>query len=131
MVCVLSISVDSVPMIIVVPCLRRATAVNYTDADEDAEKMLNFMDEVCPASVGERLCAHKFKAEEAVGPDGKPRNEDEDWVATHIGRGNCSAVLNQALLITFTRDSTSTIPSKSYRSIGNSRHFRLTSYLCY
>ncbi|KAK8845597.1 hypothetical protein IAR55_006313 [Kwoniella newhampshirensis] len=53
-----------------VPCLRRATAVNYTDADEDAEKLMSFMDE----------------ADEAPGPDGKPRNEDEDWVATHIGR---------------------------------------------
>lgn len=30
-----------------VPCLRRATAINYTDADEDAEKLLSFMDEVC------------------------------------------------------------------------------------
>lgn len=29
-----------------VPCLRRATAVNYTDADEDAEKILSFLDEV-------------------------------------------------------------------------------------
>ncbi|RXK39083.1 preconditioning-inducible protein [Tremella mesenterica] len=54
-----------------VPCLRRATAINYTDADEDAEKLMSFMDE----------------AEEAPGPDGKPRKaEDEDWVATHIGR---------------------------------------------
>ncbi|WWD22545.1 hypothetical protein CI109_107038 [Kwoniella shandongensis] len=53
-----------------VPCLRRATAVNYTDADEDAEKLMSFMDE----------------ADEAPGPDGKPRNDDEDWVATHIGR---------------------------------------------
>ncbi|WVQ80953.1 hypothetical protein IAT38_003060 [Cryptococcus sp. DSM 104549] len=53
-----------------VPCLRRATAINYTDADEDAEKLLSFMDE----------------ADEEVGPDGKKRNEDDDWVATHIGR---------------------------------------------
>lgn len=29
-----------------VPCLRRATAVDYTDADEDAEKLLSFLDEV-------------------------------------------------------------------------------------
>jgi len=29
-----------------VPCLRRATAINYTDADEDAEKLLSFLDEV-------------------------------------------------------------------------------------
>lgn len=38
-----------------VPCLRRATAVNYTDADEDAEKLLSFLDEVrsimCTCSI--------------------------------------------------------------------------------
>jgi ubiquitin-like-conjugating enzyme ATG3 len=27
------------------------------------------------------------QAEEAPGPDGKPKDGDEDWVATHIGRG--------------------------------------------
>ncbi|WVO16782.1 hypothetical protein L204_104466 [Cryptococcus depauperatus] len=52
-----------------VPCLRRAEAVDYTNADEDAEKLLSFLDE----------------AEEASGPNGKKR-EDEEWVATHIGR---------------------------------------------
>jgi len=45
-----------------VPCLRRATAINYTDDDEDAEKLLSFMDEA-----------------EAAQPD-------EEWVATHLGR---------------------------------------------
>lgn len=45
-----------------VPCLRRATALDYTDNDEDAEKLLNFMDE----------------AEVADG--------DDEWVATHFGR---------------------------------------------
>ena len=30
----------------IVPCLRRATAINYTDADEDAEKLMSFLDEV-------------------------------------------------------------------------------------
>ena len=30
----------------VVPCLRRATAINYTDADGDAEKLMSFLDEV-------------------------------------------------------------------------------------
>ncbi|KAL7418686.1 E2-like enzyme [Cryptotrichosporon argae] len=48
-----------------VPCLRRATAINYTDADEDAEKLLSFLDD----------------AEAAPGPGG-----EDDWVATHIGR---------------------------------------------
>ncbi|TXT16058.1 hypothetical protein VHUM_00561 [Vanrija humicola] len=45
-----------------VPCLRRATALNYTDDDEDAEKLLNFLDEA-----------------EVADPD-------DEWVATHIGR---------------------------------------------
>lgn len=29
-----------------VPCFRRATSLNYTDADEDAERLLSFLDEV-------------------------------------------------------------------------------------
>lgn len=29
-----------------VPCLRRAATIDYTDADEDAEKLLSFLDEV-------------------------------------------------------------------------------------
>ncbi|ORX34825.1 autophagocytosis associated protein [Kockovaella imperatae] len=60
-----------------VPCLRRATAVNYTDADEDAEKLMSFLDE----------------AEEAAGPDGKGKEEDE-WVATHIGRKSEPSAIN-------------------------------------
>lgn len=44
-----------------VPCLRRATSLAYTDADEDAERMV---------SVGE-----------GVGADG-----GDDWVETHAGR---------------------------------------------
>lgn len=53
-----------------VPCLRRAATVNYTDADEDAEKLMSFLDE----------------QDEAPGPDDKKRDDDE-WVTTHIGRG--------------------------------------------
>lgn len=44
-----------------VPCLRRATSLAYTDADEDAERLLNFGD-----SSG--------------GDDG------DEWVETHSGR---------------------------------------------
>lgn len=44
-----------------VPCLRRATSLAYTDADEDAERMV---------SVGD-----------SGGPDG-----GDDWVETHTGR---------------------------------------------
>ncbi|WVF65955.1 hypothetical protein IAT40_000693 [Kwoniella sp. CBS 6097] len=51
-----------------VPCLRRATDL-YSDADEDAEKLLNFMDD----------------AEEAPAPGAK-KGEDDEWVATHFGR---------------------------------------------
>jgi ubiquitin-like-conjugating enzyme ATG3 len=39
--------------------------MNYTDADEDTEKLLSFLEE----------------AEEA--------NPDEEWVATHLGRRKC------------------------------------------
>jgi ubiquitin-like-conjugating enzyme ATG3 len=52
-----------------VPCLRRATSLAYTDADEDAERMLSFAD-----SPG-------------------PGNDAEDWVETHAGR---KSTLNSA-----------------------------------
>lgn len=45
-----------------VPCLRRATSLAYTDADEDAERLLNFGD---ISSTG---------------------NEVDEWVETHAGR---------------------------------------------
>ncbi|WRT63801.1 uncharacterized protein IL334_000726 [Kwoniella shivajii] len=48
-----------------VPSLRRAAALDYTDQDEDAEKLLSFLDEA---------------------DEDKPKNDDDDWVATHIGR---------------------------------------------
>lgn len=44
-----------------VPCLRRATSLAYTDADEDAERLLNFGD----SAAGE---------------------EADEWVETHAGR---------------------------------------------
>ncbi|KAE9403910.1 hypothetical protein BT96DRAFT_989892 [Gymnopus androsaceus JB14] len=44
-----------------VPCLRRATSLAYTDADEDAERLLNFGD----SSAGE---------------------DADEWVETHSGR---------------------------------------------
>lgn len=43
------------------PCLRRATSLAYTDADEDAERLLNF-------------------GESSTGGDG------DEWVETHAGR---------------------------------------------
>lgn len=42
------------------PCLRRATALAYTDADEDAEKLLSF--------------------------DGDSGGKEDEWVQTHAGR---------------------------------------------
>ncbi|KAL0956765.1 hypothetical protein HGRIS_002885 [Hohenbuehelia grisea] len=45
-----------------VPCLRRATSLAYTDADEDAERLLSF------------------------GDSSSPGDEGEDWVETHAGR---------------------------------------------
>jgi ubiquitin-like-conjugating enzyme ATG3 len=45
-----------------VPCLRRATSLAYTDADEDAERLLNFGDS---SGTG---------------------NEADEWVETHAGR---------------------------------------------
>ncbi|KAI0066007.1 hypothetical protein BV25DRAFT_1820853 [Artomyces pyxidatus] len=45
-----------------VPCLRRATSLAYTDADEDAERLLSFGD---GSAAG---------------------GEAEDWVETHAGR---------------------------------------------
>jgi ubiquitin-like-conjugating enzyme ATG3 len=45
-----------------VPCLRRATSLAYTDADEDAERLLSFGDS------------------SATG------NEADEWVETHAGR---------------------------------------------
>jgi hypothetical protein len=34
-----------------VPCLRRANALAYTDAEEDSERLLNFMDDVSSGFV--------------------------------------------------------------------------------
>lgn len=45
-----------------VPCLRRATSLAYTDADEDAERLLSFADGAGPAQDG------------------------DEWVETHAGR---------------------------------------------
>ncbi|KDR67538.1 hypothetical protein GALMADRAFT_147081 [Galerina marginata CBS 339.88] len=45
-----------------VPCLRRATSLAYTDADEDAERLLSFADSSTPSAEG------------------------DEWVETHAGR---------------------------------------------
>ena len=45
-----------------VPCLRRATSLAYTDADEDAERLVSFADSSAPTAEG------------------------DEWVETHAGR---------------------------------------------
>jgi len=45
-----------------VPCLRRATSLAYTDADEDAERLVSFADSSAPSVEG------------------------DEWVETHAGR---------------------------------------------
>lgn len=45
-----------------VPCLRRATSLAYTDADEDAERLVSFADTSAPSAEG------------------------DEWVETHAGR---------------------------------------------
>lgn len=49
--------------------MRRATSLAYTDADEDAEKLLSFAD------------------------DGSPGDKEEEWVQTHSGRSEYSCPL--------------------------------------
>ena len=65
--------------------------MNYTDADEDSEKLMRFMDEVgtsLPVIPIGILTKHQHQADEAPGPNGQAGKEDDnDWVATHIGRG--------------------------------------------
>lgn len=73
--------------------------MNYTDEDEDAERLLSFLDEVC-TKPSRHLCSRSLmisvwlavvQADEAPGPDGKlrkdvKRSSDEDWVETHVNR---------------------------------------------
>lgn len=58
-----------------VPCLRRATSLAYTDADEDAERLLSFGD----------------------GP--AAGNEADEWVETHAGRrANADSAANPGVI---------------------------------
>ena len=49
-----------------VPCLRRASTLAYTDADEDAERLLSFADPKDAGATGDA--------------------KEEEWVETHAGR---------------------------------------------
>jgi len=58
-----------------VPCLRRATSLAYTDADEDAERLLSF------------------------GDSSAPGNEADEWVETHAGRrANVDSAANPGVI---------------------------------
>lgn len=58
-----------------VPCLRRATSLAYTDADEDAERLLSFGDS---STTG---------------------NEADEWVETHAGRrANIDSAANPGVI---------------------------------
>jgi len=53
-----------------VPCLRRATSLAYTDADEDAEQLLS------------------------VGPEFGSQGKEDEWVQTHSARANTDNAAN-------------------------------------
>ncbi|OCF31228.1 preconditioning-inducible protein [Kwoniella heveanensis BCC8398] len=81
-----------------VPCLRRATDI-YSDADEDAEKLLNFMDE---------------------------KGDDDEWVATHFGRASQAkpADMDEIPDISDSPNLSSSAPSSAMKglSIGEDEH---------
>ena len=54
------------------PCLRRATSLAYTDADEDAERLISFA-------------------------DSGSKDKDDEWVETHAGRGSDISFIHREL----------------------------------
>ena len=83
-----------------VPCLRRATSLAYTDADEDAERLLSFADASAPSADGDEWVkthagrqAHKTDSATNAGEiadipdlDGDGPHEDEERIAQGLGR---------------------------------------------
>ena len=83
-----------------VPCLRRATSLAYTDADEDAERLLSFADSSAPSADGDEWVethagrqAHKTDSATNAGEiadipdlDGDGPHEDEERLAQGLGR---------------------------------------------
>ena len=83
-----------------VPCLRRATSLAYTDADEDAERLLSFADSSAPSADGDEWVethagrqAHKTDSATNAGEiadipdlDGDGPHEDEESIAQGLGR---------------------------------------------
>ena len=82
-----------------VPCLRRATSLAYTDADEDAKRLLSFADASAPSADGdERVETHAgrqaHRADSATNAsksadipdlDGDGLHEDEERIAKGLG----------------------------------------------
>jgi len=56
-----------------VPCLRRATSLAYTDADEDAERLISFA-------------------------DSGSKDKDDEWVETHAGRTSVDPAANPGII---------------------------------
>ncbi|EAU90911.2 autophagocytosis associated domain-containing protein [Coprinopsis cinerea okayama7 len=66
-----------------VPCLRRAQSLAYTDADEDAERLVNFSgDEPTTSTPAASSSGGKSKDKDK----NAAAADDDDWVETHAGR---------------------------------------------
>ena len=82
-----------------VPCLRRATSLAYTNAGEDAERLLSFADTSAPSADGDEWVethagrqAHKTDSATNAGEivdipdlDGDGPHEDEERIAKGLG----------------------------------------------
>ena len=81
-----------------IPCLRRAMSIAYTDADEDAERLLFFADSSAPSTDGNKWVetgrqAHTADSATNEGEiadipdlDGDWPHEDEERIAQGLGR---------------------------------------------
>lgn len=67
------------------PCLRRAASLAYTDADEDAERLLSFSDAAVPAEGDEWVETHAGrKASHSAGAPGVIEDEIPDLDESHV-----------------------------------------------
>ena len=67
------------------PCLRRAASLAYTDADEDAERLLSFSDSAVPAEGDEWVETHSGrKASQHAGAPGIIEDEIPDLDEGHV-----------------------------------------------
>lgn len=63
-----------------VPCLRRATSLAYTDADEDAERLVSLS---ADGTFSSTVTSSHKKDKKKSDKDGE---DDDDWVETHANR---------------------------------------------